>query len=121
MSKCANLVREEMADDAIITLTREEYAKCIENFEDGALNDAARALWDIVKADVAKYFDKYNANSAIGCDALCKQLTRLTGSKLEAYKSAFEVMGYHLKYEVDWFTGKIYKVSFEIGCVIDYS
>ena len=120
MSKCAELVRSEMADDAIITLTKEEYAKCIENFEDGALNDAVRKLWEIVKSDVETYWNGYKPMASLGCDNSCKQMTRLIGSKLDAYKRAFDVMGYHLSYEVDWFTGKIYRVTYEIGCIVDY-
>ena len=118
MSKCAELVRAEMADDTI-HFTKEEYATCIENFEDGALNDAARKLFKSVKRTMDAYWKRYNKLESNGCTTSMQQLTKLTATKLDAYKDAFEVLGYPLSYEVDWFDGRIYKVHFAIGCIAD--
>lgn len=117
MSKCADLVRTEMAEDAVITLTRDEYANCIENFEEGAYNEAVRELWEHVKAEVEAYWKRWNKANSFDCNCQCKQLSTLAGSKLDAYKVAFEVMGYHLSYVIDWFDGKIYSVSCEVGYI----
>lgn len=118
MSKCAELVRNEMADDAI-TLTKEQYATSIENFETGALNDAARELFKSVKRTMNAYWKRYNKLESNGCTTSMRKLTELTAAKLDAYRDAFEVLGYPLSYEVDWFDGRIYKVHFAIGCIAD--
>lgn len=120
MSKCADLVRAEMAEDAVITFTKEQYAQTIENFEDGALNDAARELFETVKSMMERYWNRYNSLESTGCITRAKHITKLTETKLDAYKEAFKVLGYPLSYEVDWFDGRIYKVHFAIGCIADY-
>ena len=119
MSKCAELVRAEMADETI-TLTKEEYAICIENFEDGALNDAARELFEVIKKMMEDYWKRYDRLEKNYCTHSSKQLTKFTACKLDAYRDALQIMGYPLSYEVDWFDGRIYKVYFPIGCVADY-
>lgn len=101
MTRFIDMLTEDNASIEI-TMTNEQYLKQCDIIADGAMNDAARSLWEIVKSEVVDHWFKMDELAEHDCENARRQRRAKfynMHKRLDAYKVAFSVLGCTLEVE----------------------
>lgn len=126
-SHTAEHVRNDSWDT--ITYTREELAQTIENIERDAVHEAAELLWESVKDEMEKHWNRVSELRGYGVqqgEKAARRADKAMSRRLDAFKVAFDAMGCELDVTLDWYDESIFQVALSrdhacMGCIREYT